>query len=151
MAEYEASLSVQASAAAVFDFISDVRNMPSYLPTTHQAEPQGRDRVRVQGEAHGHSYDSDGWLRADHTEYRLEWGSDGENQYSGCMEVEDAAGGSCDVTVHLSFTPRPDQEQAFQRQSGGKDREIQHGLEAALQSIKNLCEGRGAKIEPPAS
>ena len=147
MAEYEHTIVVNASADTVFDYVSDVRNMPRYLPTTHQAESQGPDRVRVQGEVRGRAYDSDGWLRLDRTEHRMEWGSDGENQYSGWMEVEGDEGGSA-VTVHLSFVPRRHQEVQFEQQTGDVDATIQQGLEAALRSIKSQCEGSGTKVEP---
>lgn len=147
MAEYEASLFISADPQTIFDFISDVRNMPRYLPTTHRAEAQGPDRVRVQGEANGHPYDSDGWFKVDRTEYRMEWGSDGETRYSGWMEIDGDDGGS-EVVVHLSFEPRPDQEQRFQEQAGSRDRAINEGLHAALQSISNIVKGEGAKVEP---
>jgi ribosome-associated toxin RatA of RatAB toxin-antitoxin module len=149
--EYEDTLTVEASPQAVFDFVSDVANLPKYLPTTHHAEPQQGERVRVQGEAAGHRYDSDGWFRADRTEYRLEWGSDGENLYSGWLEIDEGTDpDSCTVTVHLSFQPKPHQNERLAEQGGGdRDATIQRGLEAALQSIKNLCEGEGGKVEPP--
>ena len=69
MPEYEHSLTVQASPDAVFAFVSDVSRLPEYLPTTHHAEAQPGGRVRVQGEAGGHNYDSDGYFRTD----RAEW------------------------------------------------------------------------------
>ncbi len=152
MAEYEHSLSVQASPDAVFRFVSDIRNLPRYLPTTHQAEAQGEGRVRVRGEAGGHAYDSDGYFRADATKHRLEWGSDGENNYSGWLQIEEGRdGGASNVTVHLSFAPRPDLAQRMDEQTGDHDRTIQQGLEAALLSIQNQVEGRGGKVEPEAA
>ncbi|CAA9506731.1 MAG: hypothetical protein AVDCRST_MAG62-277 [uncultured Sphingomonas sp.] len=54
--EYEDSVTVDADASAVFDFVSDVRNLPKYLPTTKDAQTQGEGRVRVQGEAQGNRY-----------------------------------------------------------------------------------------------
>lgn len=151
MPEYERSLFVNASPRALFDFVSDVGNMPLYLPTTHHAAAQGEGRVRVQGEAGGHPYDSDGYLRFEATEYRMEWGSDGENRYSGWLEIDGDDGGS-EVTVHLSFTPRPEQSARFAEQSGGDEgATIQQGLEAALLSIRNIVEGKGEKVEPPAA
>lgn len=147
MAEYEHSAFVQASPEAVFDYISDVGNMPQYLPTTHHAEPQGEGRVRVQGEAKGHQYDSDGWIRVDQTEFRMEWGSDGEHHYTGWMEVEGDEAGS-EVTVHLSFEPRPEEKERMAEGAGSHNAAIQQGLEAALKSIKNLVEGKGGKVEP---
>lgn len=57
MAEYEHAMTIDASPDAVFDFVADIRNLPKYLPTTKSAQPQGEERVRVQGEAAGHQYD----------------------------------------------------------------------------------------------
>lgn len=151
MAEYESSLPISASPDTVFDFVSDIANLPKYLPTTHHAEAQGPGRVRVQGEAAGQKYDSDGWFRPDPTEQRLEWGSDGESRYSGWLEIE-GDGSQSLVTVHLSFAPRPDQAERFEEQGDGDgDATIQQGLQASLLSIKNLVEGTGGKIEPPAA
>ncbi|MBC8103193.1 MAG: SRPBCC family protein [Cytophagales bacterium] len=150
MPDYESSLPVNASPEAVFDFISDISNMPQYLPTTHHAEPQGEGRVRVQGEAAGHPYDSDGWIRLDRTEFRMEWGSDGENHYSGWMEVEGDDRQSI-VTVGLAFAPKPEQDARFEQQMGDRDATIRDGLNKALESIKNILEGKGGKVEPAAA
>lgn len=144
-------MTVQAAPEAVFGFVSDVRNLPRYLPTTHHAEPQGPDRVRVRGEAGGHTYDSDGYFRVDASEHRLEWGSDGENRYSGWLEIEEGQAGASEITVHLSFAPRPDLTRRMDEQTGDHDRTIQEGLEAALLSIRNQVEGRGGKVEPHAA
>jgi uncharacterized membrane protein len=150
MAEYEHSLTVQAPADAVFDFVSDISHLPEYLPTTHHAEPQGGERVRVRGEAGGRPYDSDGYFRVNKTEHRMEWGSDGENNYSGWLEVEDR-GEMSEVTVHLSFAPRPDLARRMDEQTGDRNQTIQEGLQTALMSIQNLVEGRGGKVEPRAA
>jgi uncharacterized membrane protein len=148
MAEYEHSLRVEAQAVEVFGFVADVGNLPDYLPTVRRAEAQPGERVRVAGNASGHEYDSDGFFRVDDQRRRMEWGSDGENEYRGWLEVKEADGGkSCDVTVHLSFTPRPDQARQFEEQTGDRDRTVRQGIETALASIKNVCEGRGGKIE----
>ena len=150
MAEYEHSLTVQARADEVFGFVSDISNLPKYLPTTHHAEAQGGERVRVRGEAGGHPYDSDGHFRVNTTEHRMEWGSDGENNYSGWLEVQDR-GETSEVTVHLSFAPRPDLSQRMDEQTGDRNQTIQEGLQTALTSIQNLVEGRGGKVEPRAA
>ena len=63
--EYEESLTIRAPVDRVFDFIADVSNLPKYLPTTKDAQSQGGDRVRVQGEAQGHNYNADGYLSLD--------------------------------------------------------------------------------------
>ena len=45
--------------------------MPRYLPTTKQAEDAGSDLVHVAGEANGHPYDAEGYLRR--KDGGLEW------------------------------------------------------------------------------
>lgn len=65
--------------------MSKVENLPKYLPTTHSAEPQDGERVRVQGEAQGHPYDSDGFFRQDKENHRIEWRAD-EGYYSGWLQ-----------------------------------------------------------------
>ena len=136
MPDYEHSLTIEASPETVFDFVSDIKNLPKYLPTTHQAEAQPGGRVRVQGEAAGHAYDSDGYFRIDAPNHRLEWGSDGENHYRGWLEIDGAAS-ECEVTVHLMF----------QSKREGRDKTISEGLISALESIRSQVEGNGGKVE----
>lgn len=145
MPEYERSRVIGAAPEQVFEFLSDVRNLPQYLPTTHHAEPQGPDRVRVQGEARGHDYDADGFFRRDQQDLRLEWGSDGELRYRGQLRVEpDGGRGGSRVTVHLSFEPPRGMAQGL----GDADSRIEEGIEAALESIQRQCEGQSGKVEP---
>jgi len=61
MSEYEQTAIIQCRAQQVFDFVSTIDNLPRYLPTVTNAMPQDGERVRVQGEAAGHRYDSDGY------------------------------------------------------------------------------------------
>jgi uncharacterized membrane protein len=155
MSEFERKVTVNAEADRVFGFLAQVENMPRYLPTVHDAMPQGAERVRVQGRANGHEYDNDGFFRVDQERRRMEWGSDGEHQYRGWLQVsgspEDAIGGQAQVTVHLSFEPNAEVGRALKEQTGDRNRTIDEGLGNAMVSIKNLCEGRGGKVESPAS
>ena len=147
MGEYERTMAMRASPDEVLAFISDVRNMPKYLPTTKTAQAQSEDRVRVQGEAHGHKYDSDGYLRRDPESQRLEWGAD-EGYYSGWMQVRpDGASGSS-VTVHISLRGAPPGADPGRKPS---DAEIDEALVKSLRSIRNPVEGTGGKEEPSAA
>jgi hypothetical protein len=142
--EYEQSMTIHASADDIFDLVADVRNMPMYLPTTKRAEPQPGDRVLVQGEAEGHPYSADGFLRADRDRHTLEWGAD-EHNYAGRLEIQPQGQDASTVTVHLSFRQYPGEGH------GPSDEDIQEGLVKALQSIENLVTGRGGKVEPNAA
>ncbi len=105
MAEYTDRIDVAASADAVFAFVSDIENLPKYLPTVHHAHPQGNERVEVEGEANGHPYNSDGWFKVDQAARTMTWGSDGENDYSGKMKVTgdgSRAQVECSLQVHAA-------------------------------------------------
>ena len=147
MGEYEQTTTMRAPPERVFEFVADIRNMPSYLPTTQSAEPQGGERVRVQGEAQGHRYDSDGFLRRDPGRRRLEWGAD-EGYYSGWLQVQESGAGTSTVTVHISLRGHP--PGADPSHAPG-DEQINEGLIKGLRSIQNHVEGRGGKEEPSAA
>ena len=144
MAEFEHSLTVRATADQVFDFVADVQNMPKYLPTTKSAQSQGSDRVRVQGEARGHTYDADGYVRRVPDRQRLEWGAD-EGYYSGWLEANDRGQGQTEVKVHISLRGTPPGADPDQAPPPEK---IQEGLVASLESIQRELEGTGGKVEP---
>ena len=145
MSHYASELKVEAAPDAVFDYVKDPAHMPKYLPTVHGAHDQGQGRVAVDGEAAGHEYHSDGWFKVDDAARTMAWGSDGENKYSGNLEVR-AHEDHSHVKVSLDFEPKPGQEKAFEAQSGSRDKTIQDGLDAALKSIKKEVEGTGGKV-----
>ncbi len=155
MPEFEHRQRIGAAPDAVYAFISDARNLPQYVPTTKSAQPLPGGKVRVQGEAQGHSYDNDGYFRADSSSRRIEWGAE-ERDYCGYLDIA-AAGDGSDLTVHLTFSDqmpkRVQSEQAAKQDqappTNGPDRaQIQEGLAAALRSIQNQVEGNGGKVEP---
>lgn len=155
MSEYSESIDVQAPAKTVFGFVSDVKNLPLYLPTVHQASRQTGEQVALDGEANGHPYHSQGWFKTDEGAMRLRWGSDGENDYSGELRVT-ASGNAARVTCTLHFNPKPDTAAQMEHHQGGRDTAIKDGLRASLTSIKQLCEGTGGKqsssadrVDPP--
>lgn len=143
--EFEERIIIHAAPEAVFDFVADVRNMPRYLPTTRQAEPQQGDRVRVQGEVAGHRYDADGFLRIHRQRHRLEWGAD-EHFYTGHLDVRPHGDDATEVTAHLTFKGYPHSDQ----HEGPSDADIREGLRKALRSIENLVTGTGGKEEASA-
>lgn len=144
MAEYEQSMSIQASPDQIFDFVADIGNLPKYLPTTKSAQSQGEDRVQVQGSAEGHQYNADGYLRPDRGNYRLEWGAD-EQYYSGHLQIEPNGDSASNVTVHISLRGTPPGADPSDKPA---DSQIQEGLVTALQSIQNHVTGQGGKVKP---
>ena len=149
MAEYERSRLVQASPDDVFAFVADAGNLATFLPTVEVVEPQAEDRVHVLGETRGHDYEYDGWFRVDENRRRLEWGA-AERDYSGWLTVSGEDGGS-QVVAHLSLPPHVTESgrPITGKLENGSD-PIEQSLEAALDSLRNLMEGRGGKEEPVA-
>ena len=149
MAEYERSRWVQASPNDVFAFVADAGNLAAFLPTVDAVEPQAEDRVLVRGETRGNDYEDDGWFRVDENRRRLEWGA-AERDYSGWLTVSGEDGGS-QVVAHLSLPPHVTESgrPITGKLENGSD-PIEQSLEAALDSLRNLMEGRGGKEEPAA-
>jgi uncharacterized protein YndB with AHSA1/START domain len=149
MPQYQQSMVIAAPPETVFNYVADVSNMPHYLPTTRNAQPDGRDRVRIQGEVAGHTYNTDGYLRPDRANMRMEWGAD-ERHYSGAMQIAPYGNNQSRVTVQITMQdmPAPNQAQADDRPT---ESDIHDGLRKALESIQNQVTGRGGKVEPAAA
>ncbi len=145
MAEYSDRIDVAAPADAVFAFISDIGNLPKYLPTVHGAHAHGTDRVEVDGTANGHQYASTGWFKSDPATRLMSWGSDGENDYAGKMTVQGDDTMS-QVECTLRFSPTTEIKDAMDKHQGGPGAAMTDGLRASLGSIKQLCEATGGKI-----
>lgn len=147
--EFEQSITVAASADAIFEFISNVKNVPQYLPTVKNAQPQQGERIRTQGQVGDRSYDSDGHFRVDKQAHRLEWGSDGENDYRGWLEVQGDGGSQSQVKVHIHYSPKPEVLQGMVERSPDHSFEsvMNEGISKTLESIKRICEGKGGKEE----
>jgi len=141
--EFDESMRIDAPATQVFDFVSKVQNLPKYLPTTRSATAEQGGRVHVQGEADGHSYDADGYLRADREHMRLEWGAD-ERHYKGSLEVTPRGKQAAEVKVRLSFSGGGPERNA----DGLSPEQVKEGIRQALRSIESHVTGRGGKPEP---
>ncbi|WP_041243971.1 hypothetical protein [Gloeobacter kilaueensis] len=129
--------------------MSDVKNVPQYLPTVENAQPQQGERIRTEGQVGEKHFESDGHFRVDKAAKRLEWGSDGEHEYNGWLEVKENGGSTSEVKVHIHYKPRPEAMQRMAEKSPGHSFEsaMAEGIGKTLQSIKNICEGTGGKEE----
>lgn len=147
--EFEQSITVDAAADSIFNFISDVKNVPQYLPTVKAAQPQQGERIRTQGQTGDRSYDSDGHFRVDKQALRLEWGSDGENDYNGWLEVQAQGETQSQVMAHIHYSPKPEVMQHMVERSPDHSFEsaMNEGISKTLESIKRICEGKGGKEE----
>lgn len=140
MGEYTGRIEIARPPAEVFAFLADLQNMPRYLPTVTRVGPQGQhDDVAVEGEADGHAYRDDGWLKTEPAAHRMRWGSHSLEGYGGSLAVTEAAGGST-VELTLSLTPKPEVAKRMQAEHGSIDHGMRLSVERTLGNIKAACE-----------
>jgi uncharacterized membrane protein len=129
--EHERSASVAAPADRLFDYLSDIQNLPRYFDSMTSAEPAGGDAVRTTANLNGQTVEGEAWFRVDDAARRIEWGSEGPNNYSGWLRVDDGEGGGSTVEVHVST----------ERVANG---DVDDGLTQTLDNIKRVVEEQGA-------
>jgi uncharacterized membrane protein len=142
MGEYRGEIAIDRPAAEVFGFLSDIRNMPRYLPTVRKAEPRDGGKVAMEGEAGGHAYQDEGWLKLDNDAMRMRWGSARKPDYAGSIEVREAGSGAA-VALSLSLTPEPDVAARMEQESGAVDHAMRRAMQRTLDAIKGACERPG--------
>lgn len=134
MADHERSTTVDATPDRLFDYLSDVGNLPHYFAAMESAEPSGGDQVHTVADVNGQRVEGDAWLTAEDGSRSMRWGSPGPNDYSGELSVA-AEGDGSRVTVRLHT------------QHGDADT-VNQGLEETLATIKRNVE-QGADPAAP--
>ncbi len=129
MSEYSRSIDVAAAADAAFAFVSDVSNLPLYVPTTQSAEETGAGKVHVEGTAKGEHYADDGHIFTDAAARVMRWGS-GASAYRGEMTVSEAAGGSR-IALKLHFNA----------EHAPADAQVEKSLDESLAKLKAQLDG----------
>jgi uncharacterized membrane protein len=129
MGDFQATTTVDAAGAALFDYLSQVANLPKYFARMTSAEPGDGEEVHTTAQMpDGQQVEGSAWFRVDNQTHRIEWGSEGLNDYNGSLEVSDADGGA-QVAVRMHTTRVPDGSS-----------EVQQGIEDTLATIKRLVE-----------
>ncbi|MCK8679401.1 MULTISPECIES: SRPBCC family protein [Streptomyces] len=133
MGDYDNSIMVAVRPERLFAYLSDVQNLPHYMPRLTSARPHGGDRVTVTAhidppDAPEQDVTSEAWIRVVEEGKSLEWGAPGPHDYRGRLHVE--AGDSADssrlsVELHTDVT---------------EGQQVDHGLEEALSGIKQAVE-----------
>ncbi|HXV93586.1 MAG TPA: SRPBCC family protein [Pseudonocardia sp.] len=134
MGDYEQSATVAAEPAELFDYLSDVHNLPDYFAAMRSAEPAGGDAVHTVADVDGTVREGEAWFTTDDAARSIRWGSEGPSGYHGELQVTGVDGGA-EVTVRL-HTEHVD------------DDRIHEGLQETLAAIKETVEGRGADPSP---
>ncbi len=155
MQEYERSIAVAAPANEVFAWLSDVDNLPKYLPPVKDADVEGPsegdnpgDKVKTRVEIPDRGeFESEGYLDVDARARTMRWGAESDRDYSGHLEVIETGDGESEVTVHLSFgsdTVEPE----IQDRSGDDRDPLEESLGDTLESIRRQIEEGSGKLPP---
>jgi ribosome-associated toxin RatA of RatAB toxin-antitoxin module len=158
MSEYEQTQAVSVPPDEAFAWLSDVGNLPEYLPPVTNASIEGSSegdnpgqkvRTTLQYPGGEGSFDAEGYLAVDEGARRMEWGAETGRDYSGWFEVT-PDGDRSHVTVHLSFGERS-VEPEMREETGGDEDPLADGISATLESIRRQLEERTGKVEssPP--
>ncbi|QIN81447.1 hypothetical protein GBA63_01500 [Rubrobacter tropicus] len=156
MREYEQSETIAAPANEVFAWVSDVENLPKYLPPIKDAGIDGAsagdnpgEKVRMHVEIPDRGeFESEGYFDVDADARTMRWGAETGRDYSGRLEVSGKGDGQSEVTVHLSFGPRS-VEGEIQEESSDDRNLLEESLAATLESIRRQIEEGSGKLAPP--
>ena len=127
MTEYRRAIDIPVSAEKAFAFVSDLNNLPRFVPTTRSAELQD-GHVHVEGLVNGQEYHDDGQIYVDPDQRLMRWGS-GASAYRGELEVSESGVGQSLVTISLHF-----------REGGGhapEPQQIERSLDESIQRLKS--------------
>ena len=133
MTEYTDDIRIAIPPNLLFDYLSDVENVPRYMPRVCEAHDIGDGAVEVHASplmADGTTVDVQGraWTRVDTPGRTMSWGSiGGRHNYRGSFDVDaDGDGSRLYVRINSERAQAP---------------AVQAGLRDTLTSIKTITEG----------
>ena len=129
MSDYSGTTHVSLAPAALFDYLSDISNLPRYFARMTSAQKGDGDEVLTTAKMpDGTEVEGRAYFRVDTSAQRLEWGSEGPSEYSGSLDVAaDGDGSTVSVTLNTSRTHEGDPE-------------VQQGIDETLASIRSQAE-----------
>ena len=155
MKEYEKTKQINAPAGATFAWLSDVGNLPHYLPPVKEAALSGPSSSDTPGQRKvwmkveipdRYETEGEGYFSVDDDARRMEWGAEWGRDYSGWLTVSEDGNAESTVTVHLNFGPRSVEEE--EEQAEGEQDPFEEGIEATLESIRRQIEEGSGKVDP---
>lgn len=137
MGDYDTSITVAVSPATLFSYLSDVQNLPAYMPRLTSAKPHDGDKVTVTAHVEPpgkpeQDVKSEAWIRVLEEGKSLEWGAPGPRDYRGRLHVaagDDADHSQLSVELHTECI---------------EGEQVIDGLEEALDGIKSAVEAAEA-------
>lgn len=133
MGDYERSTTVQAPPGRLFSYLTDVANLPGYLPRLTSATPTHDDKVDVTAhidppDGPPQDVQSEAWMKVLTDGRTLQWGAPGPDDYHGELAVDpgdDESSSRLTVRLHTDRVEGPG---------------VDDGLDEALQGLKHAVE-----------
>ena len=108
--EHEHTQHVAAPPERVFAALSDVGNLPRYVPQVTAVRRGEGDAVTIEARYEGHTQQGEGWFRVDEPARRIEWGAD-HGAYHGWLQISpDEAGSRLTLFLATAHGDAPDSE-----------------------------------------
>ena len=131
MSESSAEVRVETTADQLFDYLSQVSNLPEYFPRMTSAEAvDGGEAVTTTARLDdGTEVEGEAWFRVDDEARTIEWGSEGDNDYHGELEVttDSATASRVTVTIHTERDVADDDLEGSLREVAEKIKSIMEG------------------------
>lgn len=130
MGDFRSSSQVGAGEQALFDYLSDVSNLPQYFARMKRADRTGPEEVDTTAEVNGQTVGGKAWFRVDDERKHIEWGSEGDSGYTGQLDVTgDDQQSTVTFSMHTERVPDGDQQ-------------VVQGIDETLAKIKELVEAQ---------
>src|SRR3978361_1419309 len=101
MADFLASTDVAAPADELFDYLSQVQNLPQYFERMTSVTDNEDGTISVSADLGDRVVEGEAWFEVDQDERALTWGSEGPNNYSGQLQVSgNGSKATVEVTLH---------------------------------------------------
>jgi len=128
MADFLASTDVAAPADLLFEYLSQVENLPNYFERMISVTDNEDGTISVSADLGDRVVEAEAWFEVDTEARTLSWGSEGPNDYSGQLHVTGTGPTSVvEVSLHTE-------------RAGGQ--EIQENVEQTVAVIKLIMESR---------
>ncbi|MGB3258057.1 MAG: SRPBCC family protein [Ornithinimicrobium sp.] len=135
MSTHTSTVQIDLPAARLWAYLSDVENLPDYLPQMSSAHRTGGDTVNVTAQINpsdqpAREVEGEAWFTVKEEGRTLTWGSKGPNNYEGQLDIDAVSDSACELTVRINS------ERA-------QSDDVEAGVQRTAEGIKQAAESKG--------
>lgn len=134
MTTHTSSVQINVSAEHLWSYLSDVENLPEYLPQMTSAHRTSGDKVQVTAKIDpsdqpAREVEGEAWFTVKEEGKTLTWGSEGPNNYGGQLDIDTVSDSVCELTVRINS------ERA-------QSDDVEAGVQRTAEGIKQVAEAK---------